>query len=98
MVGFIRRWSHATTADHRRQNPASLSPPPLFLRGEIAEERSKRQSSERQLQLKISKQTNEITIFKAKLGGLEEELKQTKQLSTTKLEEVFFNFLMIYFT
>ncbi|CAI8028655.1 hypothetical protein GBAR_LOCUS16316 [Geodia barretti] len=54
---------------------------------EIAEERSKRQTSERQLQLRISKQTNEITIFKTKLGGLEEELKLTKQLNTSKLEE-----------
>jgi chromosome segregation ATPase len=57
------------------------------LEGEIADERSKRQSSERQLQLRINKQSNEITIFKSKLGALEEELKQTKQLNTSKLEE-----------
>ena len=46
--------------------------------------------------MRIGKQSNEITIFKSKLSGLEEELKQTKQLSTAKLEEVNFVFHAYY--
>ena len=65
---------------------------PSFYRAEIQREQTRRQTSESQLQSKINKQSGEITIFKTKITGLEEELKQTKQLSSShslqKLEEV----------
>ena len=72
--------------------PPSLHSSPSIPRQEIQREQSRRQASEGHLQAKITQQTGEITIFKSKVTGLEDELKQTKQLSTShayqKLEEV----------
>ena len=72
--------------------PPSLHSSPSIPRQEIQREQSRRQASEGHLQAKITQQTGEITIFKSKVTGLEDELKQTKQLSSShayqKLEEV----------